>query len=123
MPGEWTKLGAPSPATRASATQAAAGADLRNICNGIVVAISQPTSSPVAYSSRIFVRDGDITSTNLLWGIGIGCPAVAGDCRVFTFNNLRIKGTANTQMTVDFETAPGTGVRQTVFISGDEESE
>lgn len=118
-PGEWSVNHVPAVATQATASRAAGGAGVRNICRSIdATLIIQPTvNQPVI---QLNLRDGATGGGTILWSrqFGVGAALAAGGQQIVSLAGLNIVGSANTAMTLEFSAAGAALTYQSVAMTG-----
>lgn len=111
---EWSANHVPATATQATITKAAAGAGVRHVCNVIsaTVACGATAQTPI----QIYLRDGATGAGTILWAASVSAPAdgVGG----VMFSDLKIMGSANTAMTLEFSGAGVTASQEVVTMAG-----
>lgn len=112
----WATTHAPAAATQATATKAAAGAGVKNVCTAITVTLASG-AVPTVGVVQFVLRDGATGAGTVLWVGKLSLPAVSGDSRVLAVP-VNIEGTANTAMTLETTAAPAANVEATVAFSG-----
>jgi hypothetical protein len=117
---DWVVNHSPAANTKATITQAAPGADLRNIVTGLTVVFCATSSAPAANQITVAVIDGASGGTTYLWGphpisIPNQAGAMNGIARSFP---IPLKGTANTATTIEFSAAGGAQTIQSVEMEG-----
>lgn len=105
--------------TRATANKAAGGAGVRHICTGLqatMVSLATPVAPALA---SLQLRDGATGAGTLLGTWYMACPMTAsGNAVPIQLTGLNIRGSANTTMTLEFDTSAGTNVFQAVVLQG-----
>ena len=115
---DFTAVHTPAANTQATATKAAGGAGVRNVCTGITVVFGADATAPTAISLTVALRDGATGAGTILWQARISLPAVAGAMSGIALSGLHIRGTANTAMTLEFSAAGGANTLQSVTLLG-----
>jgi len=112
-PGEWAVNSEPAVTTQATATRAAGGVGVRNVCKSLHFSLAAVAAQTII-SAR--VRDGVTGAGTILWSQQVIAPA--GTVVLIELSGLNIVGSANTAMTFEwsgapvatnFQTAGGTG--------------
>ena len=116
--GRWAILSRPAANTVATATQAAAGVGIRNVCTEITVVIAANATAPTAVNVNASVIDGASGGTTYLWGATISLPATAGAMNGIAKQDVWFEGAANTALTIEFSAAGGANVLESVSASG-----
>jgi len=114
----WDVQNVASANTQATATQAAAGAGIRNVCVGFTVTLAATSTAPVAVNLTVAVIDGATGGTTYLWRTTISLPATAGAISAFVRSGVWMPGTANTAMTIEFSAAGGANTIESVTMEG-----
>lgn len=114
----WDVQHAPTSNTLATASQASAGAGVRNVCTGFTVTLAATATAPAAIQLYVMVVDGATTGTTYLWRSAISLPATAGAITSFVRSGLWLPGTAATAMTVEFSAAGGSNTVESVTMEG-----
>ena len=118
-PGWFFVIHNPAVNTQATASQAAAGAGLRNIVDCISATYVADTTAPAATTVTLNVRDGATGAGTIIWTADLSLPAVASeDASPVQLCGLGIPGTANTAMTIEFAAAGGANTFQAVSMKG-----
>ncbi|MHB2020751.1 MAG: hypothetical protein ACYCW6_27755 [Candidatus Xenobia bacterium] len=105
--------------TQATISQAAAGAGVRNVCTSITATLSSDGTAPAAAQVDVVLRDGATGVGTILWEGTLSIQAVAGfTAPPLVATNLRIKGSANTAMTLEFTGAGGAHTYEAVSLTG-----
>lgn len=116
---DWVAGHSPAVSTQATATRAAAGAGIRNVCTGVTITFCATSTAPTATQLNVALIDGPSGGANYLWGpIPISLPAVAGAMTGITRVGMWRMGTANTAMTLEFSGAGGANTIQAVDMEG-----
>jgi hypothetical protein len=116
---DWAVGHAPAANVQATATRAAAGLKLQNICTGFVMTYVAGSSAPTANTITFSVLDGASGSSTVLWGpITLGIAAVAGAMNGITRTGLWLQGSANTPMTAEFSGAGGANTKLSLVLEG-----
>lgn len=117
--GTWTATHAPAANTQATASRAAGGAGVKNVCAAILVTLAAGATAPSAVNVTVNLRDGASGAGSVLWGASLSLPAVAGqNAPVIALSGLWIEGSANTAMTLEFGTAGGANTIESVAMQG-----
>lgn len=115
----WRTNHQPATNTKATITQAAPGAGLRNVVTGWTAMYAAQSSAPSATAVSVAVIDGPTGGTSFLDGPhALGMPAVAGATNGITRHALAIPGTPNTGTTIEFSAAGGANTLETVSMEG-----
>jgi hypothetical protein len=116
---KWKVSHSPVANTQATATRAAAGAGLMNVCTGLTITFCAGAVAPTAVLISVAVIDGASGGTTYLWGpFPFSLPAVAGAMNGLVEASLYIPGSANTPMTVEFSATGGANTIQAVMMRG-----
>ena len=122
-PGNWSINHTPAAATQATITRAAGGASVRHVATSIsAYLIIQPTiNQPVI---TLNLRDGGTGAGTILWSrnIGVGAALANGGEQSVELSGLKIVGSANTAMTLEFSAAGAAGTIQSVALTGHDAS-
>lgn len=103
-PGMWSVINSAGVGNQSTATKAAAGAGVRHICTGIVVAFGA-VAAPVATFLTWNLRDGTTgVGTVLAQGL-VAVPAAVFQSDPIVITGITIPGTAATAMTLEFSAA------------------
>jgi hypothetical protein len=103
--GQWPATSTSSGTTPASASQAAAGAGIRNVFNGCSVKLSGDGTG-AAFQGTLNLRDGATGAGTVLMSWVLSIPAGADAIgQGIDISGLAIPGSANTAMTLEFTTA------------------
>jgi len=113
----WAQGHLPAANTQATTTKAAPGAGLRNVCTGITATIAA-SAAPAAVVALVVLRDGATGVGAVLWADYVALTAVAGAVSKINLSGLRIRGSANTQMTLEFALAGGANTLEVVSMQG-----
>lgn len=113
----WTAHHLPAVATQATATKAAAGAGVRNVCTSITVVFAAGTAAPAVQQLSVSLIDGASGGTTYLWRAYISLPATAGAVNGITLQLWR-PGSPNTAMTLEWSAAGGANTFQSVSMAG-----
>jgi len=114
----WVLNSAPAANTLATATKAAAGAGVKNVLIALSAAFVAGAVAPAAVNVTVLIRDGATGVGTILWSRVLSLPAVAGEHRGFDISGLRIDGTPNTALTVEFSAAGGANTFESVAAYG-----
>lgn len=112
--GNWAQHSEPAVNTVATTTRAAGGAGVRHICTGInatlnaVIAIAAPIS--------LYLRDGAAGVGAILQSWRFIVPI--GETGKVELSGLKIVGSANTAMTLEWGAVPGAGNFENVALTG-----
>jgi len=117
-PGAWAVTHAPAANTQASASKAAGGANVCHVCTAVSARIVGGTTAPAAVTATLNLRDGASGAGNVLqsWTLALAGAIAAKDEVVLT--GLRIVGSPNTAMTLEFAAAGGANTFESVNFSG-----
>ena len=114
----WTELNLPAENTRATITKAAAGVGKYNICTGLDVIIAAGATAPAAINLQVNLIDGGSGLTTYLWRGILSLPATAGSTSGIARSDLKIVGSLNTEMTLEFSSAGGVNTFESVWMMG-----
>ncbi len=115
---QWTATCAPvNGALRAVAVQAAAAANVRNVCNGFVAAIASGSGVQNGGSFLLQLRDGTEAGT-VLFTMWMSAGTSIGNMTSVALNNLWIKSTNASALTMMFTNAPGANQVQSISLWG-----
>lgn len=114
----WGASHVPAANTQATATRAAAGAGIRNVCTGFTVTLAAQATDPAAIQLVVRVIDGASGTGTYLWQSVIAIPATAGAIAAIVRSSIYLPGTANTAMTVEFSAAGGANTIESVSMDG-----
>ena len=114
----WTAIHVPAANTQATATQASAGAGLRNVCMSITVILAAAATVPTAVNVTISLIDGASGGVTYLWRTTLSLPATAGATTGVAITGLAIRGSVDTAMTLEFSGAGGANTIESVTMSG-----
>jgi hypothetical protein len=106
-PGQWSINSAPAVNTQATASQAAGGAGVCNVCTYVFGGAWNDSTGSASTVLTFNLRDGatGAGTVKLTWTTIM--PATAGFAGpIFSLSGLNIKGTANTAMTIETSAAP-----------------
>lgn len=117
-PGQWTATHAPAVNTQATASKVAGGAGVRHVCTGISINLAAGGTAPTATQLTVNLRDGATGVGTILATWTIAIPATAGAFATVNLTGLKIPGTANTAMTLEFTAAGGANVYESVTLFG-----
>lgn len=119
-PIDWATGSLPAVNVVASASRAAGGAGVRNICTSITATlISSSTVANAATTGTVVLRDGPTANGAILWAAQMALPATAGSAAApINLGGLNIRGSANTTMCLEFLSASGASTQQCVSITG-----
>jgi hypothetical protein len=120
-PGNWSINHVPAAATQATISRAAGGAGVRHVCTsiGAVLIIPPAVNQPAI---QLNLRDGATGAGTILWSqqFGIGAALAAGGQQQVNLSGLKIVGSANTAMTLEFTAAGAATTLQSVALTGHE---
>jgi len=111
QPGEWSVTDAPAVTTAASITRPAEG-DARHICRSISACNAGSTAQP---SMLLVLRDGAAGVGPILWSMVL---SGANQSHPIFLGGISIVGSVNTDMTLEFTTAPAAGNNVSVAMTG-----
>lgn len=114
----WTAIHVPAANTTATATKAAAGVNIKNVCTTLTVVLAATATAPTAVNLQVNLIDGAAGGTTYLWRTTISLPATAGAMNGVALSGLWFPGTANTAMTLEFSAAGGANTIESVTMSG-----
>jgi hypothetical protein len=122
-PGNWSINHVPAAATQATITRAAGGAGVRHVCTSIDAALVLPATANQAVIT-LNLRDGATGAGTILWSrrFGIGAANAADAQQEVSLSGLKIVGTANTAMTLEFSAAGAATTLQSVALTGHDAS-
>jgi len=122
-PGQWSINHVPAAATQATITRAAGGAGVRHVCCSIDAALVLPATANQA-AITLNLRDGATGAGTILWSrrFGIGAANAADAQQEVSLSGLKIFGTANTAMTLEFSAAGAATTLQSVALTGHDAS-
>lgn len=117
---DWNVAHNPTSNTLATATRAAAGVGVRNVCSGFTaLLVASDATAPAVTTVTVGVRDGASGAGNYLWGpVTLAIPAVAGANNGIVVTGLFERGSYNTAMTVEFSGAAGAHTTESVTMQG-----
>lgn len=115
QPGQWSVFSTPSSATQATASQAAGGAGVRNVCQSISATLAAGSTAQ-AVAAILNLRDGASGAGSIRWSKQVILPA-NGVWEV-SISGLNIVGSAATAMTLEFSAAGATGTFESVSMTG-----
>lgn len=113
-----TAIHVPSANTVATASIAAGGAGVRNVCTGLTAVIAATATAPTAVNVIVNLIDGATGGTTFLWRMTLSLPATAGETRGVTRSGLWLPGTTNTALTLEFSAAGGANTIESVSLEG-----
>lgn len=118
-PGNWSINSVPAAAAQATISRAAGGAGVRHVCTSIGAVLIIP---PAVNQSliQLNLRDGATGAGTILWSqqFGIGAALAAGGQQQVNLSGLKIVGSANTAMTLEFSAAGVATTAQSVALTG-----
>jgi hypothetical protein len=112
-PTDWSVVSTPAVSTQASASKAAAGANMKHVCTGIYFALMAVAAQTII---SVNLRDGASGAGNILWSKQFVIPIngiVSED-----ISDLAIPGSYNTAMTLEFSGAPVATNYESVVLTG-----
>lgn len=112
-PGEWPVEARPAAGLVATATRAAGGVGVRNVCRSITTSL---ISTAAQTQVDVVVRDGITGVGTILWSARFA--GVIGTSSNLGLSGLNIVGSANTAMTIEFLAAPAATNFQGVAMTG-----
>lgn len=116
---QFTGVHVPATATKATITQASAGAGKRNVCTGYTFTLTAGATAMTAATPLIVsVIDGVSGGTTYLFRSYINIPAVAGAQVSLPRSSCWLVGSQATAMTIEFSAAPGTNGYESVSLDG-----
>lgn len=116
MCGNWSINHTPAANTQATITRAAV-ASQRHVCTSITASLIGLAASAEA-TVLINLRDGATGTGTILWSTRLLVAGTTGTETGISLSNLSIFGTANTAMTLEFETAGGASTFESVALTG-----
>lgn len=119
-PGDWSINHAPAANTQATITRAAGGAGVRHVCTSITAVLSAAAAATSGVV-QINLRDGGTGAGTILWSATVqigGAASISGGAVGISLSGLRIFGTANTAMTLEFSAAGGADTTESVALTG-----
>lgn len=114
-PGQWSVFSTPVAATQATASQAAGGAGVRNVCQSISATFATGATAQAA-ALILNLRDGISGAGSIRWSKQIILPA-NGVWEV-NISGLNIVGSVATAMTLEFAAAGAAGTFESVSMTG-----
>ena len=114
----WDVQHIPAVNTKATITQASAGAGKRNVCLGFVAIAASGTTAPAALQTQMNVIDGASGGATLLWAETVVFAAIVGDTKRMVATGIWLPGTADTAMTIEFAAAGGANTFESVSMYG-----
>lgn len=115
----WAATHTPAANTQATASRAAAGAGVKNVCNTILVTFAAGATAPTAVNVTVNLRDGATGAGTVIWSATLSLSATAGQTApVVALSDLWLEGSANTAMTLEFAAAGGANTVESVAMSG-----
>ena len=116
-PAHWTAIHVPAANAQATATKAAAGVGNLNICTGFTITLAATATAPTAINLQVNLIDGASGGTTYLWRTTISLPATAGASTGYVVA-IRLEGSDNTAMTLEFSAAGGANTVESVTMYG-----
>lgn len=120
----WSLTHAPAANAQATASKAAA-VGVSHVADCVVATFVAGATAPVAVTVNVAIRDGATGAGTVLFQQAMAVPATAGAVNpplvVCPQNGLKLRGTANTAMTVEFAAAGGANTVEAVFLMGHDE--
>lgn len=114
----WTATCAPGNGNiRANVTRAAGAAGVRQVITGFTATIVAGSAAPSASYGNLEILDGP-SGTNLLFAATLGIPATAGVMAGVNRTGLWIKSSQASAITVQFQSALGANVIESVSVEG-----
>lgn len=114
----WSQHHVPAANTQATATQALAGKNARNVCTWLTVTLAGGAVAPAAVNVSVSLIDGASGGTTFLWRKTMSLAAVAGQENTFGLSGLWLVGSQNTAMTLEFSAAGGANTFESVSFGG-----
>lgn len=123
MSGEripWNVSHFPAANTKATITQGTAGAGRRNVCDSITATFESDATPATVANKKVQLIDGASGATTIKWGTTLGAVATGGATNGVAPPAPRFgwRGSEDTPMTLEFESAGGAGSIQSVQMSG-----
>lgn len=116
---QFTGVHVPATATKATITQASAGAGKRNVCTGFTFTYTAGATAITAATPLIVsIIDGASGGTTYLFRSYINIPAVAGAQVSIVRSGMWLVGSQATALTAEFSAAPGTNGYASVSVDG-----
>lgn len=116
--GQWTVTHAPAVNTQATATRAAGGAGVRHVATALLFGVSAGGAAPTATQLTVHLRDGATGVGTPLVSFTVAVPATAGACVVVPITSLKIVGSANTALCLEFTAGGGANTYEFVTLVG-----
>lgn len=113
----WSAVHAPAVNVLASASRAAAGAGLVNVCRSITATVAAG-AAPAAVQLDVVLRDGATGAGAIIWQGALALQGVAGASDKLHASGLYIPGSPNTAMTLEFTAAGGLNTFERVTLGG-----
>lgn len=113
-PADWSVVSTPVAATQATASKAAAGANMRHFCTGIYAAIT--TVGTLQGPIQLNLRDGATGAGAILWSMSFQLPV--NGIAIVQISDLNIPGSSNTAMTLEFSAAGVAASQESVTLTG-----
>lgn len=118
FPGCFAVTNAPAANNQASISQAAAGANTRNVCTAVSFSLAQNATGGTGYAGTVNLRDGASGTGTVLQSWYITTPNAALSYSWFSQSGLNIPGSNNTAMTLEFSAAGGANTLECVNLVG-----
>lgn len=115
-PPGWSVVSTPAAATQATATKAAGGGTVKHVCTSLAFSIAVDGTHAQTLI-QVNLRDGATGAGTILWSMSILKAATEG-MTAFALGGLKLIGTANTAMTLEFSAAGVTGSIESVSLTG-----
>lgn len=112
-PTDWSVFHNPAVSTQATASKAAAGANMKHVCTGISFSLSAVVAQPLI---SVALRDGASGLGTILWQKQY--ILAAGAVLNVDISDLALPGTFNTAMTLEFSGAPAATNLESVEMTG-----
>lgn len=112
----WSVTSAPTTATQATATKAAGGGTVKHVATSLAFSAAVDGSNAQT-RIQVNLRDGATGAGTILWQVQVLMVATAAS-QYFGISGLKLIGTANTAMTLEFSAAGVTGSLQAVSLTG-----
>lgn len=118
VPRTWSVTHAPAANNVATITQAAPGANLKNVVTGLCVTFAAGAIAPAAVQVTAHLRDGATGAGTPKKSWVLALPATAGAMAGLVRNKLWIEMTSNTVTTLEFTAAGGSSTIEAVEMDG-----
>lgn len=117
---DWNVAHNPAANVQATASRAAAGVGVRNVCSGFTAVLcGSDGTAPTVTTVTVGIRDGASGAGSFIWGpVTLAIPAVAGAVNGLVVTGLFERGSYNTAMTVEFSAAAGAHTTESVTMQG-----